>query len=363
VVNELTIQLFVCNSSFFRTVQALNLCRRNVKIHFDWRIARVIDDDGNILDELLWDGHRSASNLSKRLEAIKNGKQIDEIKTLLHRFPDSSIDYLGHLSDPEWPIVTTEDENLLNQASIFLARKGVAEAAGDMDRRLEMLTSSLIELRSSWTTLESRIIEWVGLFISEADLKNQRSEIPIIISESKSISEAAKSLNSIEPIHYPSENEWKAIKEIASKVTEISTNMNYVEDAIREICTEYIPSLSLLLGPISAAKLVSLAGSRERLARMPSGSLQVLGAHSAMSAHRKGAPPPKHGSILFSMPQISRSPRWVRGKISRFLAGKASIAVRVDHFNGQTWNQEIVDQINDEIQSIKKKFPKPPKRK
>ena len=323
----------------------------------------MIDENDHILDELIWDGHRSPSNLSRRLELIKNNIQFDEISTLKTRFPDSLIDPIGHLSDANWPKVSIDEEKLLNEASIILARKGVADSAGDMDRRLEMLTSSLIELRSTWTTLESRSIEWTGLFITEIDLKNQRSEIPLAVSKSKSISEVAKLLDSSTPVHNPSEHEWKGIREMSSKVIDISRNISYIEEAIREICSEYIPSLSLLLGPISAAKLVSLAGSRERLARMPSGSLQVLGAQSAMSAHRNGAPPPKHGSILFSMPQISRSPRWVRGKISRFLAGKASIAVRVDHFNGTPWNQEVVDQINIEIQSIKKKFPKPPKRK
>ncbi len=334
-----------------------------MKIHFDWRIARVLDDNGNILDELIWDGHRSPSNLSKRLELMQNDIQIDELSILQSRFPDSVVMPLGHLSDPDWPEITTDEEKLLNDASIILAKKGVADSAGDMDRRLDMLTSSLIELRSTWTTLESRSIEWTLLFIPEIDLKLQRSEIPLTVKGSKSISEVAKSLKLTIPAHNPSDHEWISLREISSMVIDISRNINYIEEAIREICLEYIPSLSLLLGPISAAKLVSLAGSRERLARMPSGSLQVLGAQSAMSAHRNGAPPPKHGSILFSMPQISRSPRWVRGKISRFLAGKASIAVRVDHFNGTPWNQEVVDQINIEIQSIKNKFPNPPRRK
>ena len=123
----------------------------------------------------------------------------------------------------------------------------------------------------------------------------------------------------------------------------------------------YLPSLGALMGPISAAKLVVLAGGRERLARMPSGSLQVLGAHAAMSAHRRGAPPPKHGAVLFSMPQVSRSPRWVRGKIARFLAGKASIAVRVDHFGGEPWGPVIIEEINREVEAIKSRFPRPPK--
>ena len=108
--------------------------------------------------------------------------------------------------------------------------------------------------------------------------------------------------------------------------------------------------------------MVVLAGGRERLARMPSGSLQVLGASGAMAAHRRGAPPPKHSPVLFSMPLVSRSPRWVRGKIARFLAGKCSIAVRIDHFGGQTWDDEEIKKIHREAESIRDRFPKPPKR-
>ena len=95
---------------------------------------------------------------------------------------------------------------------------------------------------------------------------------------------------------------------------------------------------------------------------MPSGSLQVLGASGAMAAHRRGAPPPKHSPVLFSMPLVSRSPRWVRGKIARFLAGKCSIAVRIDHFGGQSWDEDQVRMIHAQAEEIRDKFPKPKKR-
>ena len=67
--------------------------------------------------------------------------------------------------------------------------------------------------------------------------------------------------------------------------------------------------------------------------------------------------------ILFSMTAVSRSQRWVRGKVARYLAGKASIAVRIDHFNGQKLTKEQISEIHKEAESIKNKFPKPPKRK
>tara|TARA_B100000686_G_scaffold347909_1_gene437699 strand:+ start:1411 stop:2412 length:1002 start_codon:yes stop_codon:yes gene_type:complete len=333
-----------------------------MKIHFDWRLARVVDDHGNIVDQVEWDGPITSSALSKRLMIIQRGRNLPEVSTLSERFPNAIIDPMGALSDPDWP-TSRDSGEVFQMATLELAKRGVADSSGDLDRRLDMLVSAAKELRSSWTTSEARCIEWAGLFITEANLDTQRDDIPGAISFSSNISEASGKLGVNPPKHLPSDSEWESMVSHAISVTSSSKILDQIEDSIREIATLHVPSLSALLGPISAAKLVSLAGGRERLARMPSGSLQVLGAHAAMSAHRRGAPPPKHGAVLFSMPQVSRSPRWVRGKIARYLAGKASIAVRVDHFEGQRWDKSKIEEINSEIEAIKAKFPKPPKRK
>ena len=268
---------------------------------------------------------------------------------------------MSPLSEPNWPR-WEESEEVFQRSTLLLAKMGVADSSKDMDRRLDMLVSATLEARSTWTTSESRCIEWAGLFITEADLDSQRHEIPLSIASSETIIEASEKLGVSPPKHMPSDSEWSSMVSHASSVKSSSIILEQLEDSIREIATTHVPSLSALLGPVSAAKMISLAGGRERLARMPSGSLQVLGAHAAMSAHRRGAPPPKHGAVLFSMPQVSRSPRWVRGKIARYLAGKASIAVRVDHFDGEPWGKSQIDEINSEIEAIKAKFPKPPKR-
>ncbi len=333
-----------------------------MKIYFDWRIARVVDDDSNIIDEIVWDGKITPSTLAKRLLSIQKGRTSPEVRTLSERFPEAEVDVLGPLSDPLWP---NHDDliEIHHRATVELAKMGVAESSGDMDRRIDMLVSAVVETRASWTTSESRCVEWAGMFITELDLDSQRAEIPSVLSKSDNIEEASAILGVTPPKHPPSNLEWDSLKSQAVFVLECSSILNKIESAIREVAMDYLPSLSALMGPISAAKLVSLAGGRERLARMPSGSLQVLGAHAAMAAHRRGAPPPKHGAILFSLPQISRSPRWVRGKIARFLAGKASIAVRIDHFKGVPWGENEINEINSEIESIKNKFSKPGKRK
>ena len=333
-----------------------------MRVIYDWRLARVIDADNQIIDELYWN-RISTKNLVNRLSDLQSGRLTPEARTLKERFPESEIDYLGALSDSEWPDFSDDEIEKFIQASTRLAKRGVAESSGDIDRRMDMLVSANNELRASWTTLEARCIEWVGLFLSDLNLDEQRKKIPEIVSKSKSINDVAKKFDISNPKHQPSEEEWRTINSQANTVVNLENQLQSSEETIRVLANDYLPSLSLLIGPISAAKLIVLAGGRERLARMPSGSLQVLGANAAMSAHRKGAPPPKHGAILFSMPAVSRSPRWVRGKVARYLAGKASIAVRIDHFDGERLTKEQVSEIHKEAESIKNKFPKPPKRK
>jgi len=334
-----------------------------VRIHYDWRLARVVDSDSQVIDELNWSPKRSARALADRLYDLQSGRMSPEARTLSKRFPDAEADGMAAMSDPDWPELGDEEQEMLSEAAARLAKRGVADAAADLDRRLDMLSSAVIELRASWTTSEARVVEWAGLFLVEADLDGQRREIPSAVAEAESIDAAAATLGIAAPAHQPESAEWLALNGHAAGVVALAGRLESAELATRELARQYVPTLSLLVGPLGAARMVVLAGGRERLARMPSGSLQVLGASGAMAAHRRGAPPPKHSPVLFSLPQISKSPRWVRGKIARYMAGKCSIAVRVDHFDGEPWDEDRIAEINQECENIRARFPKPPSRR
>lgn len=334
-----------------------------MRINYDWRLARLIDDDDLVIDEIYWTSNVTVQSLVRRLIALQKGRMSPEARILYDRFEDVEVNSEGHLENNDWPKYNNDEQTLFDEAVIVIARLKVAESSEDMDKRLDMLVSSANEIRSNWTTSESRCIEWVGLFLTEINLDIRRKEIIEAIVRSESITSAANLLGTSKPLFEPSEIEWSALKSHCESVSSLTKRLKEQEDTIRIMALEYMPSLSALIGPLGASKLLVLAGSRGRLARMPSGSLQVLGAHAAMAAHRNGASPPKHGSVLFSLPQVGKSPKWVRGKIARFIAGKASIAVRIDHFGGEKWNETEISKINEDIKNIKNKFPKPPKRK
>ena len=323
----------------------------------------MVDENANIVDEIVWSSKRSVGALADRLWELQSGGLSPEARTLADRFPDAQSDGLAAVSDSDWPELDDEEHEILSKASARLAKRGVANSAADPDRRLDMLSGATSELRAAWGTSEARCVEWAGLFLPDADLDGQREKIPSKVADAKSIDEAAASLDLQAPEHHPADQEWIALRAHARGVIDLAERLDLAEQATRALAQQHVPTLSLLVGPLGAAKMVTLAGGRERLARMPSGSLQVLGASGAMAAHRRGAPPPKHSPILFSLPQVSRSPRWVRGKIARYLAGKCSIAVRIDHFDGEPWGDEQIADINQECQNIKDRFPKPPKRR
>jgi nucleolar protein 56 len=102
----------------------------------------------------------------------------------------------------------------------------------------------------------------------------------------------------------------------------------YVDKATSQIC----PNVHSLAGGMLAGRLLAKAGSLERLAEFPASTVQVLGAEKALFAHiRKGVKPPKHG-VLFAHPAVQQAPRQLKGRISRLLANKLSIAAKMDFF-------------------------------
>lgn len=131
--------------------------------------------------------------------------------------------------------------------------------------------------------------------------------------------------------------------------------VRYIEAVMREVA----PNVTALVGSLLGARLISLAGSLEELAKLPASTIQVLGAEKALfRALRYGGKPPKHG-VIFQHPDVNRSPRWQRGKIARALAGKLAIAAKVDAFTGRYAGDRLVEEYKKRVEEVKKLYPKP----
>lgn len=160
-----------------------------------------------------------------------------------------------------------------------------------------------------------------------------------------------------------SEHDAEAMRTLAKIVLDLyqlrKTLTSYLDDVMNEVA----PNVTALVGPLLGARLLSLAGGLEKMAKLPASTIQVLGAEKALfRALRTGGKPPKHG-VIFQYPDIHRSPKWQRGKIARALAAKLAIAAKVDAFTGRFIGDKLREELRARIEEIKKVYAKPPVKK
>merc|ERR1719161_2945184 len=130
--------------------------------------------------------------------------------------------------------------------------------------------------------------------------------------------------------------------------------------AMRKTLHEYLkakmdfvaPNLCALIGEIIGARLISHAGSLMNLAKYPASTVQILGAEKALfRALKTKGNTPKYG-LIFHSSFIGRAQQKNKGRISRYLANKCSIASRIDCFSDEAttvFGEKLRDQVEERL--------------
>jgi nucleolar protein 56 len=210
---------------------------------------------------------------------------------------------------------STEDYyDTLHEATIEAASAQVRERERADDQQLIHAVRALDDSVRTRNELAERVAEWGGSLDADAGTGV----------------EYARDLAETEPTE-PIEQE---LVDLARDVAGLDDRADSLRGFIERSAPTVAPNLSALAGPVLAARLISLAGGLEALAKQPSGTVQVLGAEDALFAHLQGgAPSPKHG-IIYTHEYVRGTAPDQRGSAARALAGKLSIAARVDHYAG-----------------------------
>lgn len=159
------------------------------------------------------------------------------------------------------------------------------------------------------------------------------------------------------------EMDAQVIHVFAGQIVALEDLKDQIEKYLEKTVQAIAPNMTTLVGPLVTARLLALGGGLKKLAMMPASRLQLLGAERALFRSLKtDATSPKHG-VIFQWPQIRGAKPWHRGKISRVLSGKLAIAARVDYFKGDFVGWDLKREVNTRIEEIKRKYPKPPKKK
>jgi len=138
----------------------------------------------------------------------------------------------------------------------------------------------------------------------------------------------------------------------ASRVIGLITYRQELSEYLKNKMKIVAPNLGTLIGDTVAARLISHAGSLTNLAKCPASTVQILGAEKALfRALKTRGNTPKYG-LIFHSSFIGRAGAKNKGRISRYLANKCTIASRIDCFSenstsifGTKMKQQVEDRL------------------
>ncbi len=248
----------------------------------------------------------------------------------------------GSADEPrDWPALAEEsgfadDEAdyyaALHDAAVTATRDAARERERADDRQLVHAVHALDDLDRTANELAERLAEWAGTVFDDAGTGV----------------EYAREVAGRDTGGGTERRVVGLARQVAGLADEAERERAFVERRAPEVA----PNLSDLAGPVLAARLIALAGGLEDLAKLPSGTVQVLGAETALFAHLRGhAPSPKHG-VIFTHEYVRGTRPADRGSAARALAGKLTIAARVDHYSGER-RPELRAELDDRIARIR----------
>ncbi|KAL6052925.1 U4/U6 small nuclear ribonucleoprotein Prp31 [Balamuthia mandrillaris] len=138
--------------------------------------------------------------------------------------------------------------------------------------------------------------------------------------------------------------------------------LGYVESRMSYIA----PNLSIIVGTSIAAKLMGAAGGLTALSKMPSGNVQILGSKKRALGGFASISLRSHTGFIDDCEILQHTPQSLKMKARRLMAGKCTLAARVDSFHdapegacGRKLRQEIEKKINKWQEPPPPKAPKP----
>ena len=165
--------------------------------------------------------------------------------------------------------------------------------------------------------------------LSDDDLQSVAEQVDDDTQIAQSIIDAAK----VSMGRDLSKADMENVTAFASNVVRLTAFRKTLHSYLISKMSVVAPNLAALIGEVVGARLISHAGSLANLCKVPASTVQILGAEKALfRALKTKGNTPKYGLIYHSS-FIGRAGPKNKGRISRYLANKCSIASRIDNFS------------------------------
>jgi nucleolar protein 56 len=321
---------------------------------------------------------KSAEDIASRLLEMEDGHVLPEERELGEGLGDLQVIEARLLSLPgatlskSGPSHRAEaahlgfGQDIFHEASIILARRKTRRALAGRDKHVVQAVTTLDELANIANLAAERLREWYGIHAPELVERVERhEELATLISTLGNREKiGAKEARYAVPESMGAdlgEREESVLRTYAKLLSSVYSTRAEIEKYLDDSVPVIAPNVSALVGPSIAARLLKQAGGLDTLARLPSGTIQTLGAEKALFRHLKeGAPPPKHGAI-YQHPLIYKSSKYARGRIARTLSAKLALAARADAHTRQDLSKELVSTFERKALALRERYSGPPK--
>ena len=368
----------------------------------------ILDGEGNILDVRYFE--LNPTEVSEKLIKLDEGELPKEMEEMLkeHKSDELSVqrpDIGRMLSAKGFNVLGTYENKVIDnfhktivhhlldtglfsndagyrkfirEINILVTRERVRKAAEKRDRLVVHAIETIDDLDKTLNLFSGRLREFYGMHFPElVDAIENHYTFALIVSKTGDKSNITKKML-VDEINLPAkkaesllaareksmgskllDQDIQIIKDQAKVVADLYVRRMALEKWMEETMITIAPNMCGVTSALIGARLIALAGGLKDLALCPSSKIQVLGAEKALYRTIKtGAPPPKHG-IIFQDPRLNQAKWWQRGKIARVIAGRLSIAARMDYFEAESNADEIAKDLNAKLAEIKEKYPEP----
>jgi U4/U6 small nuclear ribonucleoprotein PRP31 len=206
------------------------------------------------------------------------------------------------------------------------AHKFIADAYRPKFSELEQLLPNLIQYKNA-----------VKIIGNEMDLTKVNDRLNAILTNSQIMTiSVAGSTTSGRPL---SDEEWQNVQEAIGymeKLMEVQEELQlFVESSMESL----VPSVSALIGPSMAARLLGLAGGLQELTKIPSCNLAVVGQTKVNTESRaglSGVSIKQHSGLLAESDIVRSVPKSFQKKALKVVSAKLALAIRYDFVNVNT---------------------------
>ncbi|MFH1364526.1 MAG: NOP5/NOP56 family protein, partial [Candidatus Aenigmatarchaeota archaeon] len=265
--------------------------------------------------------------------------------------------------DLRWVSSQAELNEILTKVNVLKTKEQLKVVKSD--KILIHAVSVLDEVEKNINILSEHLREWYGLYFPEAvKLMTTNEKLADLVTKYGKRDTIRKEYSG-EPKNLPkyaensagmdfSEIDISTIQGFSKSIVNLFELKENLSDYIKKSAQEVIPNMSVIVGQIMAARMLAAAGSLEKLARMPSSTVQLLGAEKALFRHLKGeGKAPKYG-ILFGEVHIQNAPKELKGKVARLVASKLSLAAKTDFYSDIDRTEMYKKQFEDQLKRILK---------